>query len=649
MKERGFMPMSTAGVLVVLLFLAVVGHAASLQHQQSMSTAGDISASEVRILYGETETNVEALLRDSVYRGLWEVSKRADQYPNADSRKQAVEALASEYFTERLNEFFANYPTHDARVELCQSDNCVNVALQRAENGYVLATTELPNTVARLCSRDGKLSVKVPLDETQTFVDSRYFLLQERMDDFLQERGNIGTLWKGMEYAWAWGEAWLRGDVNLSEGRTKGFFQIAWAMHELNSFGSSDYLAAAQSLAGMENPATEEPLVVTPIHTADVERLEGFIDRAVGAIDGAKALLGTVDDDISLAKNIAATENLENGGLGKIKAVLDNSAAKITGANGKISDAGGEFQGLLNSLSQGASGNVMIAAIYQGLTTRKLDPSYPSLKEQVEWGVEGATEKISALKDAVTRASGNMDAATARSALDQLSTQVESSMVPLLHEPEAKRLVYVKAYAYDPPREVLRELQVYIDCKADGGIGSLRKVLNGARGGFEEMNEFSQQGEDSPSPPEIDEGLKNALLQNPLPAGLNRENIYELLPPPPINPSPGLSVYHNFTVESVGYAREDPAGWLYPNFPTATPIPIPFIGITLWWGQWNTEVKLEHRAVEEAFDFDNPTLPLAKGVGYVHSPLAYKWNVPDETFGARVIVVSLNMFTISTS
>jgi hypothetical protein len=465
------------------------------------------------------------------------------------------------------------------------------------------------------------------------------------MDEFLQKRGDIGTLWKEMEYIWAWGEAWLEGNVNLSGDRTKGFFQIAWAMHELNSFGSSDYLAAAQALVGVETLATE-PLVVSPINAVDIERIDGFIDRAMGAINEAKALLEMADDDISLAKNIAATENLENGGLGKIKAALDNSGARITGAEGKVLDAGGHFNGLLDFLSQGAGGNVMIAAIYQGLTARELDPSYPSLKEQVGWGIEGAAEKISALGGKITQASGNLDANTARSALNQLSTQVESSMALLLNEPEPRRWVYVRAYADDPPMEVSQGMPVYIDCKADGGIGGLKKVLNGAKGGFEEMNEFSQQSEGDPPSLEIDEGLKNALRQSPLPAGLNRENIYEIFPPPPIKSSPGLSVYHDLSVEGVRYTREDPAGWF--GLQTATPIPIPFIGITLWWGQWDTQVELEHQAVEEIFDFDNPTLPLARLAGYVHSSLAYRGRVPDETFGARVIVVSLRQFTIST-
>jgi len=644
------MPMSAAGVLLALLVVAMVGHAASLQHQQSMNTADDISASEVRGLYGEVETNISCLLRDSIYRSLWEVSKNADMYSNVYTREHAVEEIASEYFKERLRELSEKYPAHESGIELCVTDNCVHLTLQEVEDGYVLATAELPEgSAVNLTSSNGKLSVKVPLEETRAFVDSRYFLLQERMDEFVQRRGDIGRFWKEMEYIWAWGEAWLEGNVNLSEDRTKGFFQVAWAMHELDSFGSADYLTAAQALVGMETPATE-PLVVTPINTVDIERLDGYVDRARDSINCAKALLEMADENISLAKNFA-NENLENVGLGKIRVALNDSESNACDARDKIMEASAQFSGLLDYLSRESSGDVVMASVYQGLTTRSLDPDCPSLKEQVECGIEGAAEKISAVENLIARTAGGLEVAAAKSSLNQLSTDFRNMKAPLLEEPGPKRYVYVEAYEDDPPREVQRPIPVYIDCKADGSIGGLKVVLRGAKSGFEEMNEFSQQSENDPPSLDIDEDLKNALQQNLLPTWSDRENIYEILPPSPIKSSPGLSVYHELSVDEVKYTREDLVGLLL-NSATdsspATPFPIPFIGITLWWGQWDAEVKLERRPVEEVFDFDNPTLPLANGAGYVHSSLAYRWDVPDETFDARVIVVSTKAFTIST-
>jgi hypothetical protein len=95
----------------------------------------------------------------------------------------------------------------------------------------------------------------------------------------------------------------------------------------------------------------------------------------------------------------------------------------------------------------------------------------------------------------------------------------------------------------------------------------------------------------------------------------------------------------------VSYQRGDLAGKC--GFPNATPIPLWFIGVTLWWGQWETKIQLEPGATEEIFDFDNPVLPQLHGTDYVHKPLAYRWGMPENTWGINVIVISLMPFTIS--
>ncbi|MEW6222686.1 MAG: hypothetical protein AB1476_05210 [Candidatus Hadarchaeota archaeon] len=646
MKENGFMPMATAGILMLFLTIAVVGQTFASGHAQSLAMISDVYASETRKLYGEITANVRDALKVSVYRGLWEVSKTADWLPHVLAGKFIVEGLASSHFAERLNEISEKYSLQDPRVDL-HIENGLRVEIRRAENGYVWATAELPQSYVKLTSTGGRLCLKIPLENVETFIDSRYFLLQERMSDFLQKRGDIGTIWKGVEYAWAWGEAWLSGKVELNEGRTKGFFQLAWATHELNSFGSSDYLAAALSLANVELPTEGgDEVIATPIRATDIGRMKEFIDDAIGAVEGAESLLERAVVDLSLAESTAASENLENEELDKVRVALENCHDRTVGARAKVSEAESHFNYLLNFLSQGASSDAVMAYIYQGLTTRNLSPDCPSLEEQIEWAVNGVTSKISSIENNTTKTIQELDFSNAKTAVEQLSADVKCEIDLLLRSPEPKRMIYIKTYKEDPPSEALDEIPVYIDSRDDGGIGGLKVVLQGAKEGLDKMNEFSQKVEQAPPTFEVDEGLKKMLNKSP-PSCLNRENLYGILPPPPIRQSPGLSVYHDFSVKSVKYKREDIAGWF--NSPTATPIPIPFIGVTLWWGQWDTEIKLESRAVEEIFDFDNPTIPLKKEFGYVHSPLAYKVKVPDETFGARVIVVSLKPFTISTS
>ncbi|MEW6592727.1 MAG: hypothetical protein AB1305_03455, partial [Candidatus Hadarchaeota archaeon] len=567
-----------------------------------------------------------------------EASKTGDSLPHLLAGEVVIEGLTEKHFAERLAEISEKYDLHDPNVEL-HIENGPRVKIRRAENGYIWAAAELPQSYVKLTSADGGLSVRAPLENIETFVDSRYFLLKERMRDFLIKRGDIGTIWKGAEYAWAWGEAWLRGRVDLNAERTKGFFQLAWATHELNSFGSSDYIAAAMSLAGVEMPAEEGAVVASPILEADIECMKGFIDGAIGAVEDAESLLERARGDLWLAKSAAAAENLE-----KTIRSLDDFVEKTVGATAKVSEADNRFNDLLDFLSQGAGNNALMAYVRQGLTTRNLSPDYPSLNEQIDWAVAGTTEKMFCIENKAAETSRSLDNSNVKNAIDQLSADTESVVNFLLREPVPKRVVYIKTYKDDPPMEVLDGVPVYIDSKNDGGVGSLKVVLHGAKEGLDKMGEYSQRVEQAPPKLEVDSELRERLNEI-LPAHLNRESLYEILPPPPIREYPGLSVYHDFSVKSVKYKREDIAGWF--NSPTATPIPIPFIGVTLWWGQWDTEIKLESQAVEEIFDFDNPTIPLKKEAGYVHSSLAYKVHVPDKTFGARVALVSLKSFTIS--
>jgi len=152
-------------------------------------------------------------------------------------------------------------------------------------------------------------------------------------------------------------------------------------------------------------------------------------------------------------------------------------------------------------------------------------------------------------------------------------------------EPSPLRWVTFESYGEDPPQRIEERAPVYIDDESGGTIGVLKLVLEEARGNFNEMKQLSQQHEPALAELQefdIDEELSSRLEESPPEFAITRENFYELLPPAPINPSPGLSVFHKFDVRSLTYVREDLAGRL--GSPTATPIPLWFIGVTLWWG-----------------------------------------------------------------
>ncbi|TET01212.1 MAG: hypothetical protein E3J80_01325, partial [Hadesarchaea archaeon] len=79
-KERGFMPFSAAGIVIVMLVVAMLGHAAWSRHQRSLNVVDDASSSALLTIAMSVQNDLRAAARYAVYRALWEVSKNADNY-----------------------------------------------------------------------------------------------------------------------------------------------------------------------------------------------------------------------------------------------------------------------------------------------------------------------------------------------------------------------------------------------------------------------------------------------------------------------------------------------------------------------------------------------------------------------------------------
>ncbi len=391
MSERGFVPFSAAGAVIVVVALFLAAQAASSGHQRSLASIDDVSTSSLLMKADAVHANLQSVARQAAYLAISEVSAEASNYEGS-ARLAAINSLATEYFEERATGLSRWYPGHDARIELdLAAADWPTIEISESGGGYASALASLPaGSRVRLTSWDGKTKVAAAFENVSVFIDSRYFLLESCMDNFLGSLEDISRSWQAMEYAQAISGALLAGRVELNGTRSRALFEAAWAFHELATFGSSDYWAQAPGLTYSES-------------------------------------------------------------LG-------------------------------------------------------------------EWP----------------------------------------------------------------------------------GLSSL--------------------------------------------ATISRENIYQLLPPPPIKPTPGLSVYHELKVRGLTFKRQDPAGLL--GSPAATPIPLGTSGVTVWWAQWEITVELSDSPIEEVFDFDNPTLPVLFANGYVHRPLAYRWRLPEREFKTVVSFFNIKPFSV---
>jgi len=698
MKEHGLMPFTAAGVITVMLVVAMVGHAALSCHERSVYSINGAESDAVLTSIAGIQNDLTHAARYAVYKALWDVSKHAEDYADAAARERAIENRALNYFLEFAEELPRNYQNSDARIELNISNSVENFSPWnfwnwltsinnlprvdiRADGDFVSANVKLPRQT-RIMARtwDNSLVVTLPYENFDVFVDSRYYLLQDRMGEFI---GNgleeIRKTWRNIEYILAWAGAWTSAGINLSEARSRAIFELAWARQELETFGSADYIAAAIGLCGAGNSndvlsTISNPSSVIPLRAVDVDTMNIFIDSAIDYLNSASIDLTAAKMHLTHARNNVAKiqDNVENAisELENARTELEAAISSVTQSKSCVQNARQQFDQLVEFIAQAARSDVVMAAIHDSITKRTIMSDYPSLQEQIIWGAAGSDNKISEL-EAMAQTQLQIISASnilsIKNSMPSFYEWAESLIQSLLSDPSPKRSIEFDSYAEpgasDAGAEPTRNTApVYIDGEQDGTIGAVKIVLQNTKANLEKMRTLSEMTEPSSSElqdVDIDEELEQTLGADTRGfLGIDRERLYELLPPAPIRDQPGLSVFHDFEISRVSYEREDPAGRLFGQNASPTPIPLWFIGLTLWYAQWEITLELANDPVEEIFDFANPTLPMShelaevlgnKVVVDVHKPLAYHYEAPNRSFSFKLIIISLRGFSIAQS
>lgn len=689
--KRGFMPFSVAGFFILMLVLAMVWHTSWSRHQLATSTVEDATSASLLAIAASIQNDLQHIACYAVYQALWDVCKRANYYDNDESREDMIERLAAEHFVEHLVALPQAHKHLDARVELELPGlqlsfesfpsldfffdllNFLNAwpsfDMHQAENGYVLVEVELPRqTRIRVSSWDNHATLVLPCENFEAFIDCRYFLLQERMNKFIHEFDDIRSSWKWAEYAAAWGQA-LAGRVKFSKSRSKALFKLAWANHELDIFGSVDYPAAVMGLANLDagdiaGLASGTNAIIKPISASDVRMMTSYIDSGIQALEGARAKLMDVERRVEHVNNNVRENSrpLEN-----MREELNSALGSVNRAIEQVREVHQQFQLLLDFVSSKRGINATMLQLYDGLTSPS--GSYPAPAQRISLGVEGIESKLIELRGRIEaqiqRIQSSNEITNLENSLSQLHSYVKTCVQGLLTEPIPKYQESYEKYpdpsTFDPeedPSPKVRNVNIYIIKKDDGTILTLDATLKDVKTSLEKMEDVVgnlEQGQNELSGAEIDEELIQMLLdasylQSWQPTEFNREQLYELLPPTPIQSQPGLSVFHEFDIKDVEYRRVDPCGRLGGARAPPTPIPLWFIGLTLYWGQWEVTIELEDEFIEQIFDFPNPTLPRplfeAAGLVRVHKPLGYRFESQRTRSSFPLVIISPRYFNI---
>lgn len=242
MKEKGFVPFSAAGAIMLVLVLVMIAQIEFVQHHKSLNTISDSSLSFLFTAAAEVHSSLQLITKHAVYQALWGVGKRASDYP--ENRLQEINLRATRLLLNAISEL--EFSTHDPRIELIFPEEAGGslVKISEGEGGFVRATVSLPEgSRIKISSWDGRATISIPFENVDVLVDSRYFLLERKMEEFTKNKGNIIALWTALEYSWVLADLILSDKIGLDSSKTKEAFEAAWAIQELETFGSTDYWA----------------------------------------------------------------------------------------------------------------------------------------------------------------------------------------------------------------------------------------------------------------------------------------------------------------------------------------------------------------------------------------------------------------------
>ena len=340
---RGFFPLTASGLLLLLLSLSLSLQALRMHHLRSSLYLQETGLQELVLAGVNARNDLRDLCRYATYQALWEVGRHASSYRNDGERVEAVENLARDLFSSQLPLLPPLYSEADPRLLLLPGEG-VRFHLLPAENGFCLLRVEMPKAELLASSQDGSARLRFPLEELEAFIDSRFFLLQERMDLFVGHLGKIEEEWRNAQYLSAWGQALSLRRVELSPSFAEGSLLTAWASEELRAFGSFDY---SYPLREALSPPAED--------RGEILRLLEGMEEKVGALlrggENGEKVLGALEEEYERLRS-----RVESSRDPLVGSLSDSFLSRLRSSlSGVSSENGGDALNYLHLLLQGAA------------------------------------------------------------------------------------------------------------------------------------------------------------------------------------------------------------------------------------------------------------------------------------------------------
>jgi len=273
MNSRGFLPLTTTGIVLLVLSFILVSHLAWENHERKMLNTELRELEELNWKLSLVHALLRERLRWVAEQSLLEASQNANSHhPNVED---FAGALASEYFMEELREM-AN-SLRDNHIIIRPPSVPPLVTFTRVSD-FVLAQVYFPSGLpVEIRSCDNLMSSRSTVQRVEAPIKVRFFLLENLMDRFVKEhRAEISSILEKAFYSEMWSEALILGTVRLDRRIDEMLFRLAWCKTEDKIFGSagSSFDILGESWYEVFPPKPERSPFVSVYHRLEVESIK---------------------------------------------------------------------------------------------------------------------------------------------------------------------------------------------------------------------------------------------------------------------------------------------------------------------------------------------------------------------------------------
>ncbi len=440
MKENGFIPLTTIGLIILIISGTFIGYLRWNDHRQEMDYIHNSNESSLMCKISNKKQNLKQNFNQILYDALWKVGKQAYAYENGGI-ENSVEKIANLKLKKRLSTLILNESKGKIGPKISLKSNQGKLKIEESEHGYSSGEVLLPlgsSISGKLI--DNSFSVSLPIEKIKFSNDTRFYLLKDKMGQFKDEFGEVGKMWKYAEYAIAYSEIWLNNKLSLNKEKSKTLFQLALASKELEKFGSFDYYASIRDLVSVPIAKIirdiEPQTVIKPIRKKEIQDIKNEIEKSISktrkteeairksASEFEKISISKLEEKIERSRKRMLNLRKDFDKISAEKAKVefediyrdlknnfDYPNNRIKNADVKIGEAKSAlkrtevfFHSALEKAKELSKDNPLLKQLYRDLTKEK---NIPSVLTQIEYGIKNTLENINEIRGKIRKLERN--------------------------------------------------------------------------------------------------------------------------------------------------------------------------------------------------------------------------------------------------